>query len=195
MDQDRALRQKQALRQRIGTLRNKLDPDDQERMSSAIQRRLTTLPVWLDATFICTFVGSKTGEVNTRGIIRSALDSGKKVCVPVIDKSTLQLDLVELESDFRLVAGHFGILEPSEGTPRRPDEIGWDLALVPGLAFGCDGGRIGFGKGYYDRLLAVRRAPRVALAFEFQVLDSVPSLPHDIPLDMLVTERRLIRCT
>ncbi len=192
MDDKQVMRQKKTLRQRMKNLRLSLDPRRRKRMSAAIERSLHTLPQWKTCSHLCTFVGSKPGEVDTLGIIVAALDDGKKICVPVVDPHSLELTLAPLTDPGTLAPGHFGILEPA-GAPRlSPDEPDWDLALVPGLAFGRDGSRLGFGRGYYDRLLPARRTFRIALAFGFQVLDRVPVLPHDTPVDLIVTENEII---
>jgi 5-formyltetrahydrofolate cyclo-ligase len=151
------------------------------------------LPEWKAARHVCTFIGSKPGEVSTMGLIQAALNSGKPVCVPVIDRASKELLLSPVIDAGKLVRGHYDILEPENSPRLAPGSLDWDLALVPGVAFGRDGGRIGFGKGYYDRLLSARTTLRIALAFSFQVLDTVPTLPHDIPVDIIVTERETIR--
>ncbi|HTL75696.1 MAG TPA: 5-formyltetrahydrofolate cyclo-ligase, partial [Casimicrobiaceae bacterium] len=71
-----------------------------------------------------------------------------------------------------------------------------DWVLVPGVAFDARGGRLGYGGGFYDRLLpgAAGSAPRVAGAFEMQIVDAVPTAPHDVGVDAVVTERRTLTC-
>ena len=68
-----------------------------------------------------------------------------------------------------------------------------DVVLVPGLAFDPKGQRLGYGQGFYDRLLLHMRALRVGLAFDFQLLAEVPSFPHDLPVDCVVTDHRVLR--
>ncbi len=72
-----------------------------------------------------------------------------------------------------------------------------DLVIVPGVAFDEDLNRIGFGKGYYDRILyrLSSRAKKVAVAHDFQVLNSIPSEEHDVKMDIIVTEKRVIGAT
>ncbi len=193
MDHKDVQQQKQNLRTRMKNLRSSLCPASHKQMSSAIESSLCALPQWKACLHICTFIGSKPVEVDTLGIIRRSLEHGKKICVPAIDPQSLKLFLAPLECTSTLVQGHFGILEPEGGPRYAPDELDWDLALVPGLAFGRDGGRLGFGKGYYDRLLGARSTARIALAFGFQILSTVPALPHDVPVDLIVTESEIIR--
>jgi 5-formyltetrahydrofolate cyclo-ligase len=93
-----------------------------------------------------------------------------------------------------MVPGPSRILEPDERTWIPVDDV--DLVLVPGLAFDAAGGRVGHGQGHFDRTLRQARAGRpvkAALAFEFQVFDQVPTTESDVRMDVIVTERRVIR--
>lgn len=194
MDEKQIRQEKQKIRRRILELRDGLPPDDLERLSGMISERVEALPEWRDAGYVCAYLSSKPGEVDTHGLIRSALSAGKRVCVPVIDPASTELFLVEIDGLDDLVKGFYGILEPAGGSRVLPGDIGWDLAVVPGLAFDRSCNRIGFGKGYYDRLLSHRRTPRIALAFNFQIHDSpLPVLPHDVPVDAVATETEVIR--
>jgi len=97
--------------------------------------------------------------------------------------------------DVDIEAGYHGIPEPRDHCSAIAAEtIEW--VLVPGVAFDADGRRLGYGGGYYDRLLPLLRAqvPRVAGAFEGQLVDAVPAAPHDVGVDCIVTERRLLAC-
>jgi 5-formyltetrahydrofolate cyclo-ligase len=97
-----------------------------------------------------------------------------------------------------LVEGAYKILEPKTELRElpakkvRPEEL--DLVMVPGTAFDPRGGRMGQGKGYYDRLLATARpdAPLVGMAFDCQVFDEIPVAPHDVFMDLVLTESRAI---
>jgi 5-formyltetrahydrofolate cyclo-ligase len=90
--------------------------------------------------------------------------------------------------------GVFGILEPRKESARifNPEEI--DLVIVPGVAFDEHRNRIGFGAGFYDRFLESVRpsCAKIGIAFEFQIYDEVPVEEHDIPLDLVITEKRTI---
>ena len=135
---------------------------------------------------------STASEVNTHGLIEHCWTQSKQVVVPCCLADELQLFRVESWSE--LAPRTLGILEPRDELISRldrqiaADEV--DLFAVPGLAFDRRGGRLGFGKGYYDRLLSrsSRRSQKVGLAFDCQILEEVPMGSHDVFMDLVVTE-------
>ena len=133
-------------------------------------------------------------EVQTTRIIAQARVWQKRVAVPVVHGNSLAA--VELPDDpAQLRRGRFGILEPS-GTQVviPPEEIGY--IIVPGVAFDPRGGRLGLGKGYYDRFLSRLPATtyRCGLAFGIQVVPCVPQTSHDVCMHGIVTEQGFIPC-
>lgn len=88
-----------------------------------------------------------------------------------------------------LKKGAYGILEPS--VVKTADEKDIDVILVPGLAFDRHGGRMGFGKGYYDRLLETSIAVKIGLCYDFQLFDTIPTESHDVPMDFIITEKEI----
>jgi 5-formyltetrahydrofolate cyclo-ligase len=137
-------------------------------------------------------------EVDTRGMTIRLLDEGKRAVFPMVDRERQGLLLYEVKGIEELTAGYMGIPEPSVLTDERMVDInGVDLVIIPGAGFDAEGNRIGYGGGYYDRLLSslTRDVPIVAPAYEEQMVGSVPTEPHDIRADMIVTDRRVIRCT
>ena len=137
-------------------------------------------------------------EVRTRHTLPDALKHGKRVVVPWCVVETNQLELFLLEDVSELVAGAYKILEPKEELrtlpAKRVNPTELDLVMVPGTAFDLRGGRMGQGKGYYDRLLSSARpdAPLVALAFDCQIFDEIPVAPHDVFMDLVLTETRVL---
>lgn len=131
-------------------------------------------------------------EADTREIFSRSAGSGKEAYFPRVSGTMLTfhriLDLDELKP------GKFGIPEPDSSSPCvSPGDL--DLVLVPGVAFDYSGARIGYGKGYYDRLLAnVPLDRRAGLAYSLQMSDSLPSVESDTPLGLLVTESGVIFC-
>jgi len=125
------------------------------------------------------------------------LAAGKTVVVPRVNTLARMLELYAVaDLDRDVVPGHLGIPEPRPERPQVPrDAI--EFVLVPGVAFDLAGRRLGYGGGYYDRLLPLLspRAARVAGAFEIQLVDRVPAASHDVAVDAIITESRSVAVT
>jgi 5-formyltetrahydrofolate cyclo-ligase len=177
--------------------KNRVAQKDKDALSRAICGRFMELPAYRTAKSVMWYVDAGS-EVRTRHTLPEALTHGKRVVVPwcVVETNTLELFLLEDMSE--LVEGAYKILEPKDELRRlpakvvQPEEL--DLVMVPGTAFDPRGGRMGQGKGYYDRLLARARpdAPLVALAFDCQIFDEIPVAGHDVFMDQVLTETRSI---
>lgn len=133
-------------------------------------------------------------EVQTFDLIRDSLNDNKTVCLPkIIDSTTIEFFKI-IENSFEKISfqkGKYGISEPSFST-ETIDKI--DMLIIPGIAFDLRGNRIGYGKGYYDRFLSSRKAKyKIGLAYEIQVLNNIPNNELDVPVDIIVTEKRIIR--
>lgn len=129
-------------------------------------------------------------EIDTTPLLRRVLGAGKRLVLPVTVRSQPQLELRLVRDLDALVPGRWDIPEPGPGCPLvLPSDL--ELVVVPGLAFDERGHRIGYGGGYYDRLLrSIRRgwAPACGLGYEVQVFRQVPAGPDDERLDALVTD-------
>jgi 5-formyltetrahydrofolate cyclo-ligase len=185
--------QKIALREHMRARLGKQSAADVHAKSAAIWERLSVLDEFTSAKQFLVYV-SAGNEVDTHGLIRQLLAMGRDVCVPRFDIAKQHYIASELcDFDADLATAKFGILEPKPEAirPAAPDQI--DAALVPGLAFDETGNRLGRGMGYFDRLLQEVRGTRIALAFDFQILDEVPAEAHDARMDFIVTENRVIK--
>jgi 5-formyltetrahydrofolate cyclo-ligase len=177
--------------------KNRIAQKNKDEVSRAICEKFMALPAYAAAKTVMWYVDAGS-EVRTRHTLSAALSHGKRVVVPwcVVETNTLELYLLEDMSE--LVEGAYRILEPKtelRSLPAkvvRPEEL--DLVMVPGTAFDPRGGRMGQGKGYYDRLLATARtdAPLVGMAFDCQVFDEIPVAPHDVFMDLVLTESRAL---
>ena len=176
---------KDALRLKMREKRRALTTDEVNIKSAKIQVALFSLDCFKSADTVCTFI-SAFKEPDTVEIIKRLLGDGKKVVVPVTDTNNTTLILSYIENMADLKKGAFGILEPTTVKPARESDI--DAVLVPGLAFDKNGGRMGFGKGYYDRFLEKTDAVKIALCYDFQLSDQIPTEPHDVPMDIIITE-------
>ncbi len=133
-------------------------------------------------------------EVATHNIILRSLDMGKRVLLPKVDAKNSVLRLYEIEKMDELMPGYMGIPEPDVPDVRRARIDDSDIAIIPGAAFDLSGNRLGYGAGYYDMLLSSRKKhiPLIALAYEEQLAESIPSETHDVRVDMIVTDARVI---
>lgn len=134
-------------------------------------------------------------EIPMRFFISTAWRFEKALCVPAWDELLQTYALAEFQPGMRLARGRFGIREPVEQIPVSP----WDVNafVIPGLAFDKTGGRLGYGAGYYDRILrkASKAALRIGVCYDWQILDEpLPQEPTDARLDWIVSERRLVNC-
>ena len=163
--------------------------EERRRRSEAIRRKVFRLPAFRRAATVCCYVALPY-EVQTWRMIEEMLLRGKRVVVPVTQPRTKQLQLSEVrDPTTELARGRFGVWEPRPWG-RRPVPIrDIDLLLVPGIVFDRRGHRVGHGGGYFDRFLArvPKTTPTVGLAFRFQVLDRLPTAPHDRAVQTLLT--------
>lgn len=134
-------------------------------------------------------------EINTSIYIKEFLKDGKKIYVPRIKKGTRIMEAVEIHDLEDLKENNYGILEPSD-EEQGVNKEALDLIILPGIAFDEKGGRLGYGGGYYDIFLQDISidVTRVALAYEFQIVNSIPLEEHDIKANYIITEERIINC-
>ncbi len=177
--------------------KNRIAQKNKDEVSRVICERFTALPAYSTAKTVMWYVDAGS-EVRTRHTLPAALAHGKRVVVPWCVIETNELELFLLEDMTELVEGAYKILEPKPelralpGKVVQPEEL--DLVMVPGTAFDPRGGRMGQGKGYYDRLLANTRpdAPLIGMAFDCQIFDEIPVAAHDVFMDLVLTESRTI---
>lgn len=166
--------------------------ENKDDLSRGIVARFMSLPEYEQANTVLFYVDVRS-EVRTRHDLAAALASGKKIVVPWCNDLG-ELELFHLESMGELELGMYRILEPKPDLRRLPEKQvaveELDLVMVPGVGFDRRGGRMGHGKGYYDKLLEHARpeTPLVALAFECQIFDEIPVSPHDVFMDKVITE-------
>ena len=163
-------------------------------MSRAIAERFWGLAELASARTL--HVSLSTGsEVETGDVVAEARRRGLCVVVPVTLMDERRLLLAEFEGSETLVTGPFGILEPRSEGRKVVDLARVDALVIPGVAFDEHGNRLGWGAGFYDRLLERARpdVPIIALAYECQIVPAVPPEGHDVCMSVMVTEQRVIR--
>lgn len=192
---------KAALRAALRARRAALAPADVARGSASLTEALLGHPAWSAARSIAAFVGVR-GEPDTWALLHDAWSRGVEVWLPWVRGDALAF--VRTVDRAQLVPGCFGLLEPAPGTepPRALAEVAPPLVLVPGLGFGRDGARIGFGRGYYDRALGPLRdradVLRLGVAFRTfvdPIEGLIPMDAHDVPMHALVTDAGVIACS
>tara|TARA_R110002049_G_scaffold27321_3_gene94394 strand:- start:22081 stop:22650 length:570 start_codon:yes stop_codon:yes gene_type:complete len=183
---------KSQLRRQALAARNQQQSKDA--VSNAIIDRVLSLPPYVRAAVALWYVDVRD-EVRTRGALREAITSDKKIVVPYCVNKSLRL--FHLQSMDELQAAAFGILEPRQElrslTDKNITADALDFIIVPGVAFSPERQRLGHGKGYYDRLLSTvpESTTKVGVAFDCQIIKSIPSDPHDIAMDVVLTQSRM----
>jgi len=184
---------KLALRRELLAARDALPEATRAAAAAAIVARLAALPSFAAARCVLLTLPYRS-EWDTRALVRIAIAAGKTVAIPRVDTAARMLEARAIvDPDVDAEPGFRGIPEPRAGRPRiEPAAIDW--VLVPGVAFDAAGRRLGYGGGYYDRLLPLvpPSTPRVAGAFDLQIVPRVPAAPHDLAVDAVVTESRAI---
>ncbi len=188
---------KRTLRSEILNKRKSLSKEEVNDKSSSIAKLLFSTEQYKSSKYIMCYIDFRN-EVKTEEIIKTALKDGKNIIIPISVVETRQLLLSQLlDYDKELEAGTYGILEPKKEFIREvaPEVI--DLVLIPGVAFDRHGYRIGYGGGYYDRFLTRidDSIPKIALAFELQMVSHVSKGKYDIPVDYIITESDIIKAS
>jgi 5-formyltetrahydrofolate cyclo-ligase len=164
-----------------------------DRTAASAQARalLAEQPAWRTATSIL-FFAPLPGELDVWPLLSVAIEAGKSVALPLFDRRLQHYTACEIQNpDTDLHLGHFGIREPNTYCSRLTSNR-VDLILVPGVAFDPAGHRLGRGKAYYDRLLAVIGGGRCGVAFDQQVVPEVPVEEHDARMDYVLTPTRWV---
>ena len=178
---------KQEIRQRILGIRRALTEETLRDNSARVAHFITGTEAWRKAETVYLYAAVR-GEVRTDLLLRQSLLEGKRAAYPAVRGKDMVFLSVDEKTEFRKSA--FGIPEPCGG------EITEDAGLmcVPGVAFDPDGGRLGFGGGYYDRYLASHNGlVTYALAFTFQILPELPKEIHDVPVCGVVTDKGFVK--
>jgi 5-formyltetrahydrofolate cyclo-ligase len=188
---------KQQLRQSIIAAREKLAAPEKLRLSRAVIGSVCDLPAYRQAQTVLGYLNFGA-ELVAELWVQQALADGKRVLLPRVNRASKHLDLYQVQNLQHDVApGLWGIREPLEERCIKEDALGTvDFILLPGVAFTRDGARLGYGGGFYDKLLArmPHRPTLVGAAFALQVVQEIPQENTDRKVGWLVTEKETIRC-
>lgn len=184
---------KEELREKGKKLREAQQMGEKQSNDAKIFAQIISLKPFVTATAFFTYL-SNENEVSTDALIEKCLGE-KTIIVPKIGDGN-DLCLHQLKSQEGLQKGRFGIREPAyHDACLSPNDFSKILcAFIPGIAFDLRGHRIGFGGGYFDRLLKKLHCTTIGLAYEFQIIDKVPTDLYDVAVDFIVTEKRIICC-
>ena len=162
---------------------------DRATRDDCLLQRLMALSAYQKASCVLSYVSFGT-EADTLRILDRVLADGKALYVPKCVPNTNRMVFYLISALRDLSPGAYGILEPKE-TEAYQDEAN-ALCLVPGLAFSADGARLGYGKGYYDTFFARHPVLKLGLCYDFQLVPQVPTQPHDVRMDGILTDKRLV---
>lgn len=183
---------KKVIRKRMIEGRNAMSPREIAQKSASITEKLCSLRQYAAAGTVTVYM-SYRNEVSTEAFIQRCLLQGKRVAIPKVRTvPTLALELYEIKDvENDVLPGYKGIPEPNASSLELVDPQEIDFAVIPGLAFDYSRHRIGYGAGYYDRLLVTLRPDclKVGIAYDMQVTEQLMAEKHDIAMDMVITEK------
>lgn len=183
------------LRKETLSRRDSLSISEQQSHSARIMERVVNLQQFKSASIICMYVDFRS-EVKTRPLIQHILQAGKTLVLPVTlvrEKDLLVVSITDPENE--LAPGYCSIPEPIVAIREKqvvsPDTL--DMIFLPGSVFDEQGGRMGYGGGYYDRFVSMKapQAYRVGLCYELQMVQQAPLQAHDEGMDCIVTEENI----
>jgi 5-formyltetrahydrofolate cyclo-ligase len=188
---------KSGIRKNIIALREQLAPVTRALHSAAITERLLQLPEYRRADTVLGYMNFGA-EYASELWIRQVLAEGRRLALPRVNHHTNQLDLYWVDDlENQLAAGLWGIREPVVERCERlntPNEV--EFALLPGVAFSTNGARLGYGRGFYDKLLATMpcRPALAAAAFALQIVEQIPQEATDVKVEWIITEAETLHC-
>lgn len=179
---------KNQIRKNYLNLRLKLSETEVNIRSVMITLKIQKIHVFLCAKSVLLYMPIKN-EVETKYILSILAENKKNVLLPAYDKSGWCVSKYKIDDD--LIFGPFNILQPKK--IRITDISDCDIAIVPGIAFSESGVRVGYGKGVYDEMLMNSSCLKIGFCYDFQVVKSLKPKPNDVPMDIVISEKRIIR--
>lgn len=185
--------EKKVLRNKVLEIRDSLDNSEKEIMDTKIFNELINTELYKKASNIFIYI-SFSNEINTINIIEKAFEDRKNIFIPKVYKDEKSMKAIKLNSFDELKKNSMGILEPIDDSDYIEKE-NIDLIVVPGVVFDNECNRIGYGGGYYDRYLNEIKSKenKIALAYDLQVVDKIECEAHDIKVDYIITNTRIIK--
>ena len=178
---------------RIMSTIDEMKSEDVESFSETIQKRVLTMEEYRTALRVGLYSAFKN-EVRTDLLFSEGDVRRKEMYYPAVDEGAGSLSYFRITKLEQLIASNIGIKEPTIKQSRLRDLSTLNAIIVPGVAFDLHGGRLGYGKGFYDKCLSTFSGKRIALAYDFQIVSELPTAVRGRKLDWIVTEKRIIRC-
>lgn len=185
--------EKNLLRKKITAQRKSLSDEERKIFSHEIIKKFLATDIYKNSSSIMAYM-SMPEEIQLKEFFDDAFDKKKILSIPfIVERGIIQP--VILRNFDSLEVGEFKILTVKKNLREFINAEKIDLIIVPGVAFDIHGNRLGMGGGYYDRFLkTAEHAKKISLAFDFQIVENVPAENHDIPVDLIITEKREL-CT
>ena len=185
---------KRVIREKISITLSAFSDSELADKTKAVENRLFEFANFFESKIVLLYINN-VNEVNTEQIIKKSLKLNKIVILPAIGTKNHEIKLLKIDNaETDLKIGSRGVLEPDAEKCKIVPVKCIDIAIIPGIALDEKGSRIGFGDGYYDRLIPKLplTARKVGIAFEDQIIKQVPTESHDRHVDIIITEKRII---
>ncbi|XP_043488235.1 5-formyltetrahydrofolate cyclo-ligase [Polistes fuscatus] len=188
---------KKLLRKEMANVISNISAEEKARQSMRVFEKLKALPQYQNSKRISIYLSTKD-EIDTTLILKDIFKTGKDVFVPRYSGNTMEMvKLLSMDDYDKLPLTKWNIKQPdfSEARENSFQSGGLDLILIPGVAFTYNGKRLGHGKGYYDKFLNYtfekqqRKPHLIAIAFNEQIKDDIPTTESDVLIDLVVTEK------
>jgi 5-formyltetrahydrofolate cyclo-ligase len=170
--------------------KSEISPEELKKQTNIIIERFSVMDDFVHAKTVHCYLSSRPGEFDTRRLIDLMDSCGKTIVIPKMNQVSRTLQRFYFTGWENIVKNSEGFLEPRSGVNEDNNDI--DLFIVPALAVSTVGHRVGYGGGFYDKMLKNTYAPKAVLVSEFQVFDSIEYTPQDVRMDRIITERRII---
>ena len=184
------MKSKTEIRREIAGRRKALTEAFKETSSAAIINRLAESR-WFAASSTIALYMYFGGEVRLDALFPICWEQARRTCIPVYNATRKLYEMAEITPDTTFIEGHYGIREPRSYRLIPMSDI--DLIAVPGVAFDQSGNRLGRGGGFYDRMLSGCPGYKIAVAFDFQIYPEIPTEPHDLPVDAILSEIKTLK--
>lgn len=182
---------KKEIRKKMLKLRNEMEQIVRDKKDEKITFKFTEFLMSKEIKSVLLYASYRS-EVNTEKIFYFCQQHAIKTAFPKVLERVKTLELYWVNNLEQLSSGYKSILEPDRGAKASIEEI--EVIVVPGIAFDINCYRIGYGGGFYDRLLQYKKGLSIGLAYEEQIVEQIPIEPFDRKVDLIITDERMITC-